>query len=167
MQNFNFETNVKNAKSEFATFEPVTSVMSPNICLLIQVTKQKVLTKLLRPAISDSLRHIFNQSINLSSFPGEWKTARVMLLLKKWPIFCMINCTVIYSNLHFQVIVNLFFKNFILWLQHYYIIKFRCVDWRMAVIQLSTIKIDMKTQNFRIPYSPSFFVHHQNMISVL
>ena len=38
--------------------------------------------KIASPAISDSLRHIFNQAITLSSFPDEWKMARVIPLYK-------------------------------------------------------------------------------------
>ena len=32
------------------------------------------------PAIADSLTYIFNQAINLASFPDEWKIARVIPL---------------------------------------------------------------------------------------
>jgi hypothetical protein len=38
--------------------------------------------KLAAPVISDSLTLIFNQAITLSSFPDEWKVARVMPLYK-------------------------------------------------------------------------------------
>jgi hypothetical protein len=36
--------------------------------------------KIAVPAISDSLTLIFNQAITLSSFPNEWKIARVIPL---------------------------------------------------------------------------------------
>ena len=38
--------------------------------------------KIAAPAISDSLTFIFNQAITLSSFPNEWKMARVIPLYK-------------------------------------------------------------------------------------
>ena len=38
--------------------------------------------KIAAPAISDSLTLIFNQAITLSSFPDEWKIARVIPLYK-------------------------------------------------------------------------------------
>jgi hypothetical protein len=38
--------------------------------------------KLAAPVISNSLTLIFNQAITLSSFPDEWKVARVMPLYK-------------------------------------------------------------------------------------
>ena len=34
------------------------------------------------PAIADSLTYIFNQSVTLSSFPNDWKMARVIPLYK-------------------------------------------------------------------------------------
>ena len=38
--------------------------------------------KMTAPAIVDSLTYIFNQAIALSSFSGEWKIARLILLIK-------------------------------------------------------------------------------------
>ena len=38
--------------------------------------------KIALPAISDSLTHIFNESITLSLFPDEWETARIIPLYK-------------------------------------------------------------------------------------
>ena len=38
--------------------------------------------KMVTPAIADSLTYIFNQAIALSSFPDEWKMARVIPLYK-------------------------------------------------------------------------------------
>ena len=45
-------------------------------------TYKRVLMKNAKSAISDSLTHIFNQAIAHSSFPDEWKTARVLPLYK-------------------------------------------------------------------------------------
>ena len=42
----------------------------------------KVTNTHISPAISDSLKHIFNQAITLSLFPDDWKTARVIPLYK-------------------------------------------------------------------------------------
>ena len=85
--NCNFETYVKNAKSEFAAFQPVTVShvsrllhgLSSNKTTGIDKISYKII-KLAAPVISDSLTLIFNQAITLSSFPDEWKVAIVMPL---------------------------------------------------------------------------------------
>ena len=38
--------------------------------------------KIASPAISDSITHIFNESITMSLFPDEWKIARIIPLYK-------------------------------------------------------------------------------------
>ena len=87
--NYNFETYTKKAKSEFAAFQPV--VVS-HVCRLLHGLCSKKATgidkisckilKIAAPAISDSLTFIFNQAITQSSFPDEWKMARVIPLYK-------------------------------------------------------------------------------------
>ena len=87
--NSNFETYVKIAQSEFAAFQPVTVShvshllhgLSNNKANGIDKISSKII-KLAAPVISDSLTLIFNQAITLSSFPNEWKVARVMPLYK-------------------------------------------------------------------------------------
>ena len=87
--NHNFETYTKNAKSEFAAFQPVTV---SHVCRLLHGLSSNKATgidkisckiiKIAAPAISDSLTLIFNQAITLSSSPDEWKMARVIPLYK-------------------------------------------------------------------------------------
>ena len=87
--NYNFETHVKNTKSEFAAFQHVTvnhvshllHGLSSNKATGIDKISCKII-KLATPVISDSLTLIFNQAITLSSFPDEWKIARVIPLYK-------------------------------------------------------------------------------------
>ena len=87
--NYNVETYIKNAKSEFAAFQPVTvnqishllHGLSGNKATGIDKSSCKII-KLAAPVISDSLTLIFNQAITLSSFPDEWKIARVVPLYK-------------------------------------------------------------------------------------
>ena len=87
--NYNFETHVKNAKSEFAASQHVTVShvshllhgLSSNKATGIDKISCKII-KLATPVISDSLTLIFNQAITLSSFPDEWKIARVIPLYK-------------------------------------------------------------------------------------
>ena len=87
--NYNFETYTKTAESEFAAFQPVTVT---HICRLLHGLSSNKATgidkisckiiKIAAPAISDSLTFIFNQALTLSSFPNEWKMARVIPLYK-------------------------------------------------------------------------------------
>ena len=87
--NYNFETYTKTAESEFAAFQPVTV---SHICRLLHGLSSNKATgidkisckiiKIAAPAISDSLTFIFNQALTLSSFPNEWKMARVIPLYK-------------------------------------------------------------------------------------
>ena len=87
--NYNFETYTKTAESEFAAFQPVTV---SHVCRLLHGLSSNKATgidkisckiiKIAAPAISDSLTFIFNQAITLSSFPNEWKMARVIPLYK-------------------------------------------------------------------------------------
>ena len=87
--NYNFETYIKSAKSEFAAFQPVTVSqishllhgLSGNKATGIDKISCKII-KLAAPVISDSLTLICNQAITLSSFPDEWKIARVVPLYK-------------------------------------------------------------------------------------
>ena len=87
--NYNFETYIKSAKSEFAAFQPVTVSqishllhgLSGNEATGIDKISFKII-KLAAPVISDSLTLICNQAITLSSFPDEWKIARVVPLYK-------------------------------------------------------------------------------------
>ncbi len=86
---YNFETYITNTKSEFSAFQPVTV---SNVCRLLDgISNNKAtgidkisckIIKLAAPAISDSLTLIFNQAITLSTFPDEWKMARVIPLHK-------------------------------------------------------------------------------------
>ena len=79
----------KTAESEFAAFQPVTV---SHICRLLHGLSSNKATgidkisckiiKIAAPAISDSLTFIFNQTLTLSSFPNEWKMARVIPLYK-------------------------------------------------------------------------------------
>ena len=87
--NFKFEAYVKKAESEFTAFQPVT--ISQVYQLLTSLLSNKAtgvdkisskIIKIASPAIADSLTHIFNQAVTLSSFPDEWKTARVVPLYK-------------------------------------------------------------------------------------
>ena len=76
--NYNFETYIKSAKSEFAAFQPVTVSqifhllhgLSGNKATGIDKISCKII-KLAAPVISDSLTLICNQAITLSSFPDE------------------------------------------------------------------------------------------------
>ena len=85
--NYNFEMQVKNAKSEFAAFQHVTVShvsrllhgLSSNKAIGIDKISCKII-KLAAPVISGSLTLIFNQAITLSSFPVEWNIARVIPL---------------------------------------------------------------------------------------
>ena len=87
--NYNFETYIKSAKSEFAAFQSVTFSqishllhgLSGNKATSIDKISCKII-KLAAPVISDSLTLICNQAITLSSFPDEWKIARVVPLYK-------------------------------------------------------------------------------------
>ncbi len=83
--NYNFETYIKNTKSEFAAFQPVTASYVCRLLLGLFSNKatgiDKISCKIIKiaaPAISDSLTLIFNQAIMLSSFPDEWKMAKVV-----------------------------------------------------------------------------------------
>ena len=86
---YNFETHVKNAKSEFAAFQHVTVShvsrllhrLSSNKATGIDKISCKII-KLAAPVISDSLTLIFNRAIAVSAFPDEWKVARVIPLYK-------------------------------------------------------------------------------------
>ena len=87
--NYNFETYIKNTKSEFAAFQPVTVNYVCRLLLGLSSNKaagiDKISCKIIKiaaPAISDSLTLIFNQAITLSSFPDEWKMAKVVPLYK-------------------------------------------------------------------------------------
>ena len=88
--NFNFESYVKNTKSEFAAFKPVVACnhvhrlllgLSSNKATGIDKISSKIII-IAAPVISDSLTLIFNQSITLPCFPDEWKTAKVIPLYK-------------------------------------------------------------------------------------
>ena len=87
--NCNFESYIKKAKSEFAAFQPTNvnnvyrllSALSSNKATGIDKISCKII-KIAAPAIADSLTYIFNQAITLSSFPDEWKMARVIPLYK-------------------------------------------------------------------------------------
>ena len=87
--NFNFETYVKKAESEFTAFQPVTisqvyqllNGLSSNKATGVDKISSKII-KIASPAIADSLTHIFSQAVTLSSFPDEWKTARAVPLYK-------------------------------------------------------------------------------------
>ena len=85
----NFETYVKKATSKFAAFQHTTvdnvyqllSGLSSNKATGIEKISCKMI-KIAAPAIADFLTYIFNQAITLSSFPDEWKIARVIPLFK-------------------------------------------------------------------------------------
>ena len=87
--NCNFELYIKKAKSEFAAFQPTNvnnvyqllSALSSNKATGIDKISCKII-KIAAPAIADSLTYIFNQAITLSSFPDDWKMARVIPLYK-------------------------------------------------------------------------------------
>jgi hypothetical protein len=80
---------IKKAKSEVAAFKPTNvnnvyqllSTLSSNKATGIDKLSCKII-KIAAPAIADSLTYIFNQAITLSSFPDEWKMARVIPLYK-------------------------------------------------------------------------------------
>ena len=146
--NFNFETYVKKAESEFTAFQPVTigqvyqllTSLSSNKATGVDKISSKII-KIASPAIADSLTHIFNQAVTLSSFPDEWKTARVVPLYKNGqrnlagnytpisvlPVISKIMEKILYDQLYnylsnfnlSSVIINLVFENFILQPQHY------------------------------------------------
>ena len=87
--NHNFETYVTTTKSEFPTFQPVT--VSHVYHLLLGLSSNKAtgidkisckIIKIAAPVISDTLTLIFNQAITISSFPDEWKTAKVIPVFK-------------------------------------------------------------------------------------
>ena len=88
---YNFETHVKNAKSEFAAFQHVTVShvsrllhgLSSNKATGIDKISCKII-KLAAPVISDSLALIFNRAMALSAFPDEWKVARVIAPNQMW-----------------------------------------------------------------------------------
>ena len=84
-----FQQYIKKAESEFATFEPVTVNHVFHLLSKLQSTKatgiDKISSKIIKiaaPIISNSLTHIFNQSITLCSFPNEWKIAKVTPIFK-------------------------------------------------------------------------------------
>ena len=85
----NFVSYIRNTKSEFAAFHSITigsvynllSGLSSNKATGIDKISSKII-KIAAPVISDSLTHIFNQSIAQSFFPDEWKIARVVPLFK-------------------------------------------------------------------------------------
>ena len=87
--NDSFEKYVKNSKSEFTAFQPVTVSnvyhllhgLSGNKATGIDKISCKII-KIAATAISDSLTYIFNQAVTLSSFPDKWKVARVIPLYK-------------------------------------------------------------------------------------
>ena len=85
---YNFESYFKHTKSEFAAFKPVVSHvhrllpgLSSNEATGIDKISSKII-KIAAPVIPDSLTDIFNQSVTLSCFPDEWKTAKVIPLYK-------------------------------------------------------------------------------------
>ena len=72
--NYNFETYIKNAKSEFTAFHPVTVNQISHLLHALSGNKatgiDKISCKIIKLAalvISDSLTLIFNQAITLSS----------------------------------------------------------------------------------------------------
>ena len=85
----NFVSYIKNTKSEFAAFHPITigsvynllSGRSRNKATGIDKISSRII-KIAAPVISDSLTHIINQSIAQSFFPHEWKIARVVPLFE-------------------------------------------------------------------------------------
>ena len=130
------------------TFQPVTisqvyqflTSLSSNKATGVDKISSKII-KIASPAIADSLTHIFNQAVTLSSFPDEWKTARVVPLYKNGqrnlagnytpisvlPVISKIMEKILYDQLYnylsnfnlSSVIINLVFENFILQPQHY------------------------------------------------
>ena len=85
--NFDFETYVMKVESEFTAFQPVTINQVYKLLTGLPSNKatgdDKISSKIIKvasPAIADSLTRIFNQAVTLSSFPDEWKTARVIPL---------------------------------------------------------------------------------------
>lgn len=86
---YNFENYIKKTNAEFSGFN---TINTSNIChLLNSLSKSKAtgidkisskILKIASPVISGSLTYIFNQSIVLSSFPNEWKMARVTPIYK-------------------------------------------------------------------------------------
>ena len=76
--NFDFETYVKKVESEFTAFQPVTinqvykllTGLPSNKATGVDKNFSKII-KVASPAIADSLTHIFNQAVTLSSFPDE------------------------------------------------------------------------------------------------
>ena len=89
MPNCNFETYVQKAKSEFTIIQPATitdvfqmlSGLSNNKANGIDKISCKII-KIAAPAIADSLTYIFNQAITQSTFPDQWKVARITPLYK-------------------------------------------------------------------------------------
>ena len=87
--NCNFENYIKETKSEFAAFQPTAisnvcyllSGLSSNKATFIDNISCKII-KMAAPVIADSLTYIFNQVITQSSFPDEWKMARVTPIFK-------------------------------------------------------------------------------------
>ena len=87
--NCNFESYIKKAKSEFAAFQPTNvnnvyqllSALSSHKATGTDKISCKII-KIAAPAITDSLSYILNQAITLSSFPDDWKMARVIPLYK-------------------------------------------------------------------------------------
>ena len=104
--------------SEFPAFQPVTVRTLSGLSGKKATGVDKISSKIIKtasPSVSESLTHIFNQSlINLSLFPDEWKTARVIPIYKsgkrnvagnyrpisvlpaEWKKFFMINCMITY-----------------------------------------------------------------------
>ena len=87
--NYNFEIYVTTTKSEFPAFQPVTVRHVYHLLLGHSSNKatsvDKISCKIIKIAalvISDTLTHIFNQAITISSFPDEWKTAKVIPVFK-------------------------------------------------------------------------------------
>ena len=116
--------------------------------------------KIAAPAISDSLTQIFNQAITLSSFPDEWKTARVTPLYKNGqrnvagnyrpisvlPAVSKIMEKILYDQLYsylskFSLLSdNQFFENFILLL--YILLLLLRIDFKRDKQDLDAINID-------------------------
>ena len=92
VSNCAFETSANKAKPEFTAFQPTTvnnifhllSGLSSNKATRIDKISCKII-KIAAPAIADSLTYIFNQAITLSTFPDQWKVARVTSLYKSGP----------------------------------------------------------------------------------